>query len=93
MTYEEYLQTDHWQRKRAEALRFWNYRCMLCYSNTNLIAHHRTYHRLGYELPTDIVILCEPCHERHHKVIEHDYKLQLFWDQVYTELAQEGIIM
>jgi hypothetical protein len=26
--------------------------------------HHRTYERLGAELPSDLQVLCRPCHER-----------------------------
>ena len=90
MTYEEYLQTKTWQRKRREALDFWGYRCMLCFSDEKLHAHHRCYYRLGSELPTDVVILCDSCHKRHHEIIEQDDKLRAFWDQVYSELAAEG---
>jgi len=91
MNYEEYLQTEHWQHQRKKALKFWDHRCMLCFSNQSLIVHHRCYYRLWAELPTDVVVLCDQCHKRHHAVIEQDYKLQLFWDQVYTELKAEGL--
>lgn len=30
---------------------------------SRLHVHHRTYERLGEELPEDLVVLCEVCHE------------------------------
>jgi 5-methylcytosine-specific restriction endonuclease McrA len=63
--YAAYLQTPHWQGKRAEMLRRQR-RCTLCLRRRTLDVHHVTYERIGEELPGDLVVLCERCHHRHH---------------------------
>ncbi len=64
LPYSEYLKTEHWQRQRRFALTRAAYRCQVC--NTNALpleVHHRTYARLGCELPSDLFVLCETCHD------------------------------
>jgi hypothetical protein len=34
--------------------------------------HHRSYARLGFEQPEDVVVLCRSCHTRHHRVLALD---------------------
>jgi hypothetical protein len=65
VTYAEYLQTPHWRSLRAWALERAGNRCQLCGSAKELEVHHNTYERLGCEWPSDLVVLCDPCHERH----------------------------
>lgn len=67
MPYPEYLQTDHWQAKRAEALERAGNRCQVCNSASSLQIHHRTYERRGAELPEDLIALCSTCHATFHK--------------------------
>jgi len=65
--YDAYLKTEHWARMREKALDYAGHRCQLCYSASEpLHVHHRTYDRLGRELLSDLVVLCEDCHERFH---------------------------
>ncbi len=66
MAYEEYLQTPEWQERRKRALKAAKYRCQVCYSKDNLNVHHRTYERLGEELPSDLTVLCYECHGLFH---------------------------
>lgn len=66
LPYQEYLQTEHWQQKRKFALNRANNRCMICYSNGLLNVHHRTYERIGEEMPSDVIALCEKCHGIFH---------------------------
>jgi hypothetical protein len=64
--YYEYIQSPEWKRKADEAKRAVGYRCQICNrhkSEVTLDAHHRTYERLGHELPQDITVLCRDCHE------------------------------
>lgn len=63
MNYYEYIQSAEWQARANEAKRRALYRCQICNSPNNLIAHHRTYNRLGKERPEDITILCSSCHD------------------------------
>lgn len=64
--YLAYLETEHWQKTRASALERAGGRCQLCNTNRRLQVHHRTYERLGSELPGDLTVLCRRCHARHH---------------------------
>jgi hypothetical protein len=67
-SYKEYLKSDHWQTQRKLALRNADYRCQVCNSgNKQLDVHHRTYERLGSEIPADLIVLCNDCHTLFHK--------------------------
>jgi 5-methylcytosine-specific restriction endonuclease McrA len=66
MPYRLYLETPHWKRTREAALKRAGHQCALCPSTTDLQVHHRTYDRRGCERPEDLIVLCDPCHARHH---------------------------
>jgi hypothetical protein len=75
ISYREYLLTPHWQdvRRRFFAsrlvIRNSNNRpcCTGCKrSDVRLLLHHRTYKRLGKERLTDLVLVCDRCHEQIH---------------------------
>lgn len=63
--YKEYLRSYQWRSRRLDFLRFWSFRCCLCYSAKDVEVHHRTYERIGQEELTDCVVLCKRCHELH----------------------------
>jgi 5-methylcytosine-specific restriction endonuclease McrA len=69
LTYNEYIQSDAWRRSdaRLSELKAAEYRCRLCNAEATdgcpLEVHHRTYERLGRELPTDLTALCRECHK------------------------------
>ena len=65
-SYQEYLQSDHWKQFAADAKERAGNRCQLCNSDGELHTHHRTYDRLGEELPEDVVVLCADCHAKFH---------------------------
>jgi 5-methylcytosine-specific restriction endonuclease McrA len=68
MTYKKYLRTPEWRRTRAAALLRAGNACSLDVTHTDeLEVHHRTYDRLGAELPSDLVVLCRSCHRLHHQ--------------------------
>src|SRR5690348_12707666 len=67
LPYADYLRTAHWQRVRALALERAGHACELCSATDRLEVHHRTYARLGFEWPSDVIALCADCHEEHHK--------------------------
>lgn len=69
MPYADYLRTEHWQGVRTAALTRAHNRCQLCDAAGVLNVHHRTYARRGREKPQDVIVLCRPCHERHHEVL------------------------
>ena len=35
----------------------------------SLEAHHRTYERVGFEWPGDVIALCHDCHHDHHRAL------------------------
>ena len=84
--YAAYMGSPEWKNFRRMALAKASHRCQVCGSNLNLQVHHNNYDRLGCELLSDVVVLCEPCHNLHHacrdnrtaakhygKVIPRDY--------------------
>lgn len=67
MPYAEYLKTPEWQKKRRKALATSGMKCQMCSAtNKSLNVHHNTYERLGYERPSDLIVLCVDCHSKHH---------------------------
>lgn len=68
MPYPYYLKTPEWHKTRDAALLRAGHACSLDATHTeNLDVHHRSYERLGTELTCDLVVLCRPCHQLHHK--------------------------
>lgn len=73
--YEAYLASPEWAARRAYYVAKALHRCQLCNAEggpggKGLNVHHRTYERLAAELDADVVVLCRPCHRRHHGVME-----------------------
>ena len=68
MKYEQYILSSDWKKRREWTLIFWGHRCALCFSTKNIEVHHRTYERLGNELITDLIVLCDDCHAKHHGI-------------------------
>lgn len=62
-----YLLSDHWRETREAALERAGRKCQLCGYEGRLQVHHRSYERLGAELPTDLTVLCQDCHDTHHE--------------------------
>lgn len=67
LPYAEYLRTAHWQRVRELALDRAGHQCELCSHTETLEVHHRTYERLGFERPADVIALCHDCHRDFHR--------------------------
>ena len=84
MTYEEYLKTDHWRKKRTEAKDVFGWSCILCESGEDLQVHHRHYRTLGRELPAhDLGVLCGDHHKMYHDILP---KPELYWLKKAMEL-------
>ncbi len=65
MTYEEYLRSPEWRRKRARRLKLDRNACQKCGATSKeyrLEVHHLTYERLGDERMEDLQTLCVLCH-------------------------------
>lgn len=66
MPYADYLRTEEWQAVRRAAIRRARGACQICNQQRRLDVHHRTYERLGCELPSDVIALCHSCHGLFH---------------------------
>jgi len=62
-SYQEYLQSPHWQEVRKRALERAGHRCSVCSRKSDLNVHHNTYENLGRERDEDVTVLCRECHE------------------------------
>lgn len=67
MTYVEYITSSAWDLRRRQRLEKDEHCCQGCGSEIGLHVHHRTYERLGNELPDDIITVCEICHGFIHR--------------------------
>ena len=67
LPYADYLRTAHWQRVRELAVEQAGHACDLCARTNQLEVHHRTYERLGFERQSDLIVLCDDCHEDFHR--------------------------
>lgn len=64
--YVNYLKSKHWQMLRSRLVGV-NRRCAKCSKQTsNIQLHHLTYERLGHELDSDLIPLCNSCHNAEH---------------------------
>lgn len=70
MPYREYLRTPEWHARRQRHLKSTGYHCQVCNASANqkrLDVHHRKYTTIGAETFTDLIVLCEDCHQLFHR--------------------------
>lgn len=72
-SYQHYLRSKHWQETRRLVRdrvieQHGILRCERCPSTRDLETHHLTYKRLGAELLSDLVVVCNKCHEEIHRL-------------------------
>lgn len=65
-TYEDYLKTNHWHKKKAAYKQEHVYQCNMCDETGCLDLHHMTYERIGNEPFEDLLYLCKSCHRTIH---------------------------
>lgn len=65
--YSEYLISDHWSSLREKCIQRDGFMCVHCGGKGGLQVHHKTYARRGNEKLTDLITLCESCHQKEHK--------------------------
>lgn len=62
--YLSYMRSVSWDLRRRAALEDAGFCCQRCGADDEVLqVHHLTYARLGNELPSDLKVVCEPCHE------------------------------
>ena len=66
MKYWQYLESEHWLKRRKLALLYAGCRCQVCNKTRKLNVHHNTYENLWAEKDRDLVVLCGKCHELFH---------------------------
>jgi 5-methylcytosine-specific restriction endonuclease McrA len=66
LEYITYLDSPEWREKRTARLIQDGYKCVHCGCTFNLHVHHLTYRRFKDEHLSDLITLCQPCHERVH---------------------------
>ena len=74
-TYSQYLRGPHWAdvKARFRSSRLCKRRCFACGdSSDRLSLHHRTYKRIGAERLSDLIEVCQACHEQIHKHQDSD---------------------
>lgn len=77
INYQEYIISEEWKEKSIEEKKK-NPRCSLCNRKTILNVHHRTYVRLGQEIPGDLIVLCDECHDIFHQFYEYNSHTGIF---------------
>lgn len=68
MPYDEYLNTEHWNHFRSEAVKFFSGKCVICGGKNHLSVHHKTYENRGRETFNDVILVCGDCHKMIHKI-------------------------
>lgn len=72
--YQRYIDSPEWKAREVQIRRERGFRCERCGGEpdgtaaTRLQVHHKTYERLGDELPEDLELLCRSCHAGEHGV-------------------------
>jgi hypothetical protein len=85
MPYADYLQTEHWLTTRKRALHRAGFQCKACEATKALNVHHLTYANLGRENETDLIVLCQPCHDLTHRLVNHGWKSQEQIDDILRD--------
>jgi hypothetical protein len=69
--YREYLSSLHWVKlkRRYKESKLYIGCCETCFDKNKILhLHHKTYKRIGKEHLTDLVYLCEDCHNELHRL-------------------------
>lgn len=68
--YHTYIQSEAWQMKRQMVAKLANYTCQRCHKVVlkGFHVHHLTYKRFGNEALSDLMFLCEDCHNKIHGI-------------------------
>jgi hypothetical protein len=62
MRYEAHLRSEQWAETKRRLLQERGEQCERCGEGPPLQLHHKTYERLGHELPSDLELVCLECH-------------------------------
>ncbi len=80
MSYDKFLESKYWKFTRFKILENRGRKCSLCNSTKNINIHHRNYSIRGKEWldrkSRDLIILCQPCHSKHHNILARENECQ-----------------
>lgn len=88
-SYQTYLESDEWKKRRELALEAAGRHCQVCNGSDRLEVHHRTYARVRAELPEDLIVLCRECHGTFHgqqAKVANEWGESNEWDEVFEHL-------
>jgi len=63
-SYNRYIKSDEWKQKRDQRIKLDKNKCKNCGSNIRLQVHHKDYCSFGIEDISDLVTLCDECHDK-----------------------------
>lgn len=66
--YLDYIKSKPWKILSERIKQQRGNKCQLCSKTNNIQVHHNTYKRLGKEEDNDLIVLCESCHIKFHRV-------------------------
>lgn len=75
-SYEKYITSSIWEARRKKHLKK-HAHCRACKRKDELHVHHLTYVRMGSELSSDLMTLCNRCHNYVHTYHKNNYWLSL----------------
>lgn len=90
--YAEYIRSWEWRWFRETILPARDYQCERCgwpAPEVVLHLHHLHYETLGKETEKDVLVLCEECHKKEHKI---DERPQAFNERAMRRWLGSGII-
>ena len=87
-TYDEYKKSPAWQRKRKAVKQRDGGQCVCGAPATEM--HHKTYNNLGKEPLSELVMLCNECHNRLHPDEPGDPRGRAYWGKFATYVKENG---
>lgn len=94
INYQDYLNSEHWSKRRLKFISKTHKRCFICRGKDNLQVHHKRYYRYGEsilfrERHTDLRLLCGRCHTFIHK---HGYVKKLASNKIRRKDLRDIIL-
>lgn len=77
LDYDQYINSPRWRRRKVEYFARHNRLCRLCGKGKDIHLHHLTYERMGAELDSDLMPLCQRCHDIVHQYAKRKPNLSL----------------
>lgn len=68
MRYDEYLQSDEWKTRRAQARQRAKNRCEHCGGSPDHVHHVRYPKNFKDDVLENLIVVCESCHMKHHGI-------------------------